>query len=63
MKMHKRQISESAIDKKQIFYHGSAKEKMSKFDAPSFIHPFYVTADPEYALAFATKRHSSTGHD
>ena len=63
MKMHKRQISESAIDKKQIFYHGSAKEKMSKFDAPSFTHPFYVTADPEYALAFATKRHSSTGHD
>lgn len=55
-------LNESKIDLNQLYFHGSAKEKMTKVEKPSFEHPFYVTADIDYAMAFSTKTRSSTGH-
>lgn len=49
-------------DKNTIFFHGSAKPLMRKLDAPSFEHPFFVTADLYFANIFAQMRKLATGN-
>ena len=51
----------SKIDKNAVFFHGSSEERMTRIDKPSYEHPFYVTVDIHYAMAFCTKSESSTG--
>jgi hypothetical protein len=55
------QLNETKIDASKLYFHGSSEPKISKLDAPSFEHPFYVTTDLHYAMAFCTKTQSSTG--
>jgi len=57
----KKTICETAVDLSKVYFHGSSEAKMSKIDAPSFKHPFYVTPDIDYAMAFCTKSSSNTG--
>lgn len=54
-------VNETAVDLAKVYFHGSSEARMSKIDAPSFKHPFYVTPDIDYAMAFCTKSSSSTG--
>lgn len=54
-------LNETKIDLSKIYFHGSSEPKLSKLDAPSYEHPFYVTTDLHYAMAFCTKNSSSTG--
>ena len=57
----KKAICESKVDKNAVFFHGSSEERMTRIDKPSYEHPFYVTDDIHYAMAFCTKSGSSTG--
>ena len=54
-------LNETKVDLSKIYFHGSSEPKISKLDAPSYEHPFYVTTDLHYAMAFCTKKCSSTG--
>ena len=49
------------VDSRKIWFHGSSEARVTQLDAPSFEHPFYVTSDLHYAMAFCTKSSSSTG--
>jgi hypothetical protein len=49
------------IDKDTLYFHGSSEARVDKLQAPSFEHPFYVTSDLHYAMAFCTKSQSMTG--
>ena len=55
------QLSETKIDISKIYFHGSSEARVAKLEAPSYEHPFYVTTDLHYAMAFCTKDSSSTG--
>ena len=55
------QLLETAIDQKKLYFHGSSEAKVDHLQAPSFKHPFYVTPDLHYAMAFCTKDDSQTG--
>ena len=55
------QLFETKIDQNLIYFHGSSEAKVEKLEAPSFEHPFYVTSDLHYAMAFCTKNCSNTG--
>lgn len=57
----KKTIEEKLVDQTKLWFHGSSESRVSKFDPPSFLHPFYVSADLHYAMAFCTKTGSSTG--
>lgn len=59
--MHKDLVNESKIDTRKLYFHGSSEKRVTKLDPPSFEHPFYVTTDLHYAMAFCTKSSSSTG--
>lgn len=54
-------LAETKIDKSKIYFHGSSEARVDHLEAPSFEHPFYVTSDLHYAMAFCTKSQSSTG--
>ena len=54
-------LVETEIDKSKIYFHGSSEARVEKLEAPSCKHPFYVTPDLHYAMAFCTKSQSSTG--
>lgn len=51
-------LAETKIDKSKIYFHGSSEARVEKLEAPSFLHPFYVTSDLHYAMAFCTKSQS-----
>ena len=55
------QLNETKIDMSKIYFHGSSEARVAKLEAPSYEHPFYVTTDLHYAMAFCTKDSSSTG--
>lgn len=57
----KKTIEEKLVDQTKIWFHGSSESKVDKLDAPSFLHPFYITSDLHYAMAFCTKTSSNTG--
>lgn len=44
-----------------LYFHGSSEARVSSLKTPSFEHPFYVTSDLHYAMAFCTKDCSQTG--
>ena len=48
-------LAETEIDKSKIYFHGSSEARVEKLEAPSCKHPFYVTPDLHYAMAFCTK--------
>lgn len=54
-------VLESQIDTTQLWFHGSSEARVQELAAPSFRHPFYVTTDLHYAMAFCTKSQSMTG--
>ena len=54
-------LAETKIDKSKIYFHGSSEARVEKLEAPTFEHPFYVTSDLHYAMAFCTKNCSNTG--
>ena len=54
-------MRQSKVDTSAIWFHGSSEARVSKLEAPSFEHPFYVTSDLHYAMAFCTKKQSNTG--
>ena len=49
------------LDLSKTYFHGSSGPKLKKLDEPTCRHPFYVTSDLHYAMAFCTKSHSQTG--
>lgn len=49
------------LDKNGLYYHGSSEAKVKRISPPSYKHPFYLTTDLHYAMAFCTKSMSSTG--
>ena len=55
------QLNETKIDISKIYFHGSSESRVTQLEAPSYEHPFYVTTDLHYAMAFCTKDSSSTG--
>lgn len=54
-------LNEATIDPTKLYFHGSSEARVDHLDAPSYEHPFYVTSDLHYAMAFCTKQMSSTG--
>jgi hypothetical protein len=54
-------LVETKVDQSKLYFHGSSEAKVDKLQAPSFRHPFYVTSDLHYAMAFCTKIQSQTG--
>ena len=60
--MKKDFLQESSPLTNYMYFHGTARENF-KLEKPSFEHPFYVTADVHYAMAFSTKTHSSTDNN
>ncbi len=57
----KSKLLESTLDMSKLYFHGSSEAKAKSLQAPSCLHPFYVSSDLHYAMAFCTKTHSSTG--
>ena len=55
------QLNETKIDASKIYFHGSSEARVQALAAPSYEHPFYVSPDLHYAMAFCTKDTSSTG--
>lgn len=49
------QLLETAVDQKKLYFHGSSEARVNQLKAPSARHPFYVTPDLHYAMAFCTK--------
>lgn len=49
------------VDSSKIWFHGSSEARINQIQSPSFEHPFYVTTDLHYAMAFCTKDSSNTG--
>ena len=54
-------LNEKEVDISKIYFHGSSEAKVDRLEAPSYEHPFYVTSDLHYAMAFCTKNCSNTG--
>lgn len=55
------QLNETKIDTSKIYFHGSSEARVQTLEAPSYEHPFYISPDLHYAMAFCTKDSSSTG--
>lgn len=54
-------LDETKIDQSKVYFHGSSEARVNQLKAPSARHPFYVTPDLHYAMAFCTKNDSQTG--
>ncbi len=54
-------LDETKIDQSKVYFHGSSEARVNQLKAPSTRHPFYVTPDLHYAMAFCTKDDSQTG--
>ena len=54
-------LNETKIDQSKVYFHGSSEARVNQLKAPSTRHPFYVTPDLHYAMAFCTKDDSQTG--
>lgn len=54
-------LTETKIDSRKLYFHGSSESRVNELKAPSFEHPFYVTTDLHYAMAYCTKSASNTG--
>lgn len=54
-------LDETKIDQSKVYFHGSSEARVNQLKAPSARHPFYVTPDLHYAMAFCTKDDSQTG--
>jgi hypothetical protein len=54
-------LVETKVDQSKLYFHGSSEAKVDKLQATSFRHPFYVTSDLHYSMAFCTKIQSQTG--
>ena len=54
-------LAETKIDQRKVYFHGSSEARVTQLKAPSTKHPFYVTPDLHYAMAFCTKDDSQTG--
>ena len=57
----KQRLLESRLDMSKLYFHGSSEARAKSLQAPSRLHPFYVSSDLHYAMAFCTKTQSSTG--
>lgn len=54
-------LDETKIDQSKVYFHGSSEARVNQLKVPSARHPFYVTPDLHYAMAFCTKDDSQTG--